>query len=50
VLRATKIPPIQVDEFMLFCKPGKAFILSASQYDLIKAIQTCERNFKAQGK
>ena len=50
VLRATTILPIQVDEFMLFCKPGKAFILSASQYDLIKAIQTCERNFKAQGK
>jgi hypothetical protein len=50
VLRATKIQPLQVDEFMLFCKPGKAFILSASQYDLIKAIQTCERIFNERGK
>ena len=50
VKRVTKIHELQLDEFMLFCKLNKDFVIEASEYDLIKAIQDCERNFLAQQK
>ncbi len=50
VKRVTKLHELQLDEFMLFCKLNKDFVLEASEYDLIKAIQDCERNFSLQQK
>ncbi|MFN7313783.1 MAG: hypothetical protein ACK5UI_09910 [Bacteroidota bacterium] len=45
VKRATQLPDLRIDEFMRFCKLDKDFVLMASEYDLIKAVQECERNF-----
>lgn len=50
VKRVTKLHELQLDEFMVFCKLNKDFVIESSDYDLIKAIQDCERNFMAQQK
>ncbi len=47
VKRATNLPDIQLEEFMGFCKLDKDFVLDASEYDLIKAIQNCLPSFNA---
>lgn len=50
IKRVTKLHELQLDEFMVFCKLSKDFVIESSDYDLIKAIQDCERNFMAQPK
>lgn len=50
IKRVTKLHELQLDEFMVFCKLNKDFVIESSDYDLIKAIQDCERNFMAQQK
>lgn len=45
VKKATRIPEIQIDEFMLFCRPDKDFVINASDYDLIQTVQNCEQEF-----
>lgn len=50
VKKATRIPEIQIDEFMVYCRPDKDFVIHASEYDLIKKVQECERDFYARPK
>lgn len=45
VKKATGLPDIQLDEFMVFCKPDKDFVISASEYDLIAKVQQCAKEF-----
>lgn len=45
VKKATGLPEIQLDEFMVFCKPDKDFVISASEYDLIAKVQQCAKDF-----
>lgn len=47
VKRATNLPEIQLEEFMGFCMLDKDFVIEASEYDLIKAIQNCLPSFNA---
>lgn len=45
VKKATNLSDIQLDEFMVFCKPDKDFVLTASEYDLIAKVQQCAHEF-----
>jgi hypothetical protein len=45
VKKATNLPDIQLDEFMVYCKPDKDFVLSASEYELIAKVQQCAHEF-----
>lgn len=45
VRRATTIPELKIDEFMVYCRLDKDFVLRATAYELVEAIQQCERNF-----
>jgi hypothetical protein len=50
VKRVTDLPDIQLDEFMLFCRLDKDFVIHASEYDLVSAIRKCLPNFRARRK
>lgn len=47
VQRATGLDDKYLDEFMLFCRLDKDFIIAAPEYDLIQAVQKCAGEFKA---
>jgi hypothetical protein len=47
VKRVTDLPDMQLDEFMLFCRLDKDFVINASEYDLVSAIRKCLPNFRA---
>lgn len=47
VKRVTKLDDKYLDEFMLFCKLDKEFIIATSDYDLVQATQKCAKEFKA---
>ncbi len=47
VKRVTDLPDIQLDEFMLFCRLDKDFVIQASDYDLLSAIRKCLSGFRA---
>lgn len=46
VKRVTKLDDKYLDEFMLFCRLDKEFIIGSSEYELIQTTQKCEREFK----
>lgn len=46
IKRATGIDDEHLDDYILFCKMNKAFVLTASDYDLIKAMRECGDRFK----
>lgn len=48
VKRATGLDEKYLDEFMLFCKPDKEFVIRASEYELIQATRKCADEFKMQ--
>lgn len=46
VKRVTDLPDVQLDEFMLYCRLDKDFVIQASDYDLVSAIKKCLPGFK----
>ena len=36
-----------LDDYILFCKMNRQFIIQASDYDLVRTIKDCEKNFRA---
>jgi hypothetical protein len=47
VKRVTNLDDKYLDEFMLFCKLNRDFIIAAPEYDLVLATQKCAKEFKA---
>lgn len=46
VKRVTDLPDVQLDEFMLYCRLDKDFVINASEYELVSAIRKCLPNFR----
>lgn len=46
VKRVTKLDDKYLDEFMLFCRLDKEFIIASSEYELIQSTQKCAKEFK----
>ena len=44
----TDIDEEDLDEFIMFCKMDRIFILTAQEYDLVEAIKKCGENFNIQ--
>lgn len=50
IKKYTSLNSLQIEEFMQFCILNKDFILTATEYDLIKAIKDCEVSFISRNK
>jgi hypothetical protein len=48
IKRATGLEEEYIDEYILFCKLDRSFILNSSDYDLILAMRQCATRFKAE--
>lgn len=46
IRKVTGLAEEHIDDFILYCKMDRKFIIDATDYDLIKAIKTCESNFR----
>lgn len=46
IAQMTHLPDYTLDEYILFCKMERKFIIEASDYDLVKAIKECEGRFR----
>lgn len=46
IKRATGLDDVYLDDYILFCKLDRAFILSSSDYDLILAMRQCADKFR----
>lgn len=47
VKKVTNLEEKYLDEFMLFCKLNRDFIIAAPEYDLVQATQKCAKEFKS---
>ena len=47
IQQMTNLPEYMLDDYILFCKMNRQFIIQASDYDLVRAIKDCEKNFRA---
>lgn len=45
VFKATGLTGLKADSFLLFCKPNKEFVLTASDYELILAVKKCYADY-----
>jgi hypothetical protein len=46
IKRATSLNEEYLDDYILFCKLDRTFILSSSDYDLILAMRQCADRFR----
>ncbi|MFI5222434.1 MAG: hypothetical protein ACHQK8_08920 [Bacteroidia bacterium] len=50
VKKVTDIDDSDLDEFMMFCKPDKDFVINSNEYDLNEFVKKCAANFKEEQK
>ncbi len=48
IKRATGLPDEYLDDYILYCKIDRAFVLNSSDYDLILSMQDCAKRFRAE--